>query len=118
MQLANPSAAQPAIYCASLGAEFQYLGVPIYVSPLLWSALHDIPTKVAHHQDFLSRARSVALATRLHMQRFAKNAERKIHFSVLMLIGKEPLERQILNASIVQDAFGMNVVEVKLALEN
>jgi hypothetical protein len=101
-----------AIYCSSLSEEFSFDGHPIFISPLLWTTLHEIPQKVSHYQTFESRLIGVVTAAKCYLKKALSIQEKASSFSALLLTSNPENERQNLIAELFEDT-----VSMKLAIE-
>ena len=98
-----------AIYCTSLGEELSFDGHPIFISPLLWTALHEIPQKVSHYQTFESRLLSVVTSAKWYLKKALLVQSKTAHFSALLLTPNSERERQELVANFIDQAVSINL---------
>lgn len=103
---------QEAIYCSSVSEDFSFNGCPIFISPLLWTALHEIPPKVSHYQTFESRLLSAITAAKWYLKKALLIQKKATSFSALLLTSNPENERQNLIAELIEDT-----VSMKLAIE-
>lgn len=101
-----------AIYCSSVSDEFNFNGRPIFISPRLWTALHEIPIKVSHYQSFESRLGGAVAAAKCFMKKALSNHCKDATFSVMLLTENPESERQDLVAEFME-----NTVAIKLETE-
>lgn len=101
-----------AIYCSSLDEEFSFDGHPVFISPLLWTTLHEIPQKVSHYQTFESRLSIAITAAKCYLKEALLIQEKTANFSALLLTSNPERERQ----ELVAESLG-KTVSMKLAIE-
>lgn len=104
--------ATEAIYCSSVSEEFSLNGHPIFISPLLWTALHEIPRKVSHYQTFESRLGGAVVTAKWYLKKSLSLHRKATNFSVMLLTENPESERQDLVAEFIE-----NTVAIKLATE-
>ena len=101
-----------AIYCSSLSEDFSFNGRSIFISPLLWTVLHQIPPKVSHYQTFESRLLNPIAAAKCYLKKALSLQEKATGFSALLLTANPENERQNLVAELIEDT-----VSIKLGIE-
>ena len=94
-----------------------FAGHPIFLTPLLWNSLNDIPLKVSHYEDFSKRLGCLVAATKFHIQRLA-TCKKEVTFSILMLVGKDQSERQVVRAKVIETSDSKPIVLIMLAREH
>ena len=89
----------PAIYCWSTTVGLNNKRFTTYVSPLLWSALNEIPAKIAAFESFEVRLSNIVTAALFHLNCHQRTSMFNQTCSVSLLVSGISSERQEISIS-------------------